>query len=501
MRRFEVKAVVSVIVALMLSLPCAPLWAMTPIDVKTSDGFTLKMLRYRPTDNSAYRIGRQPVLLLPGIVMNMDQYLTRTPTEKNSDYSGMRLPLPLAKWAENDPYIKADPMKYYSLGHYLWVKGYDPWFVNYRDTGRGEFKSTRDKKNLTTLDVWANLDAPAAIEKVYKETGLHPVVGGHSTASLCSIAYLQGCYIDADEMKAAYAAGFIPHVRQDDALAIKRNSEIKGFMALDPAGRPPLPAFLDAPALWTIMGKPLMLDFDRIISEVADPLISTKRAVAIIDLLFKSIDGFDGFFDRLGDKEDVFGYMNMLNADGMMPYTKDFLIRYCLSSASLRTFSQYFQNGVQSCVREHWKNGYENRNVAIPENPVMIDEASHIYKEDGYYYYDQNVDLISVPSITILSSLGSMVSPEIALEDYANRKTSTSFDEIHVLTETGHADFYMGIKAPTEMFPKIGEWLNKVCPLPMESENSKKTADSESDIESDEEGSGKGMCFIASIIH
>jgi hypothetical protein len=249
------------------------------------------------------------------------------------------------------------------------------------------------------------------------------------------------------------------------------------------------------------MGKPLMLDFDRIISEVADPLISTKRAVAIIDLLFKTIDGFDGFFDRLTDKEDVFGYMNMLNAEGMMPYTKDFLIRYCLSSASLRTFSQYFQNGIQSCVREHWKNGYENRNVAIPEKPVMIDESSHIYKEDGYYYYDQNVSLISVPSITILSSLGSMVSPEIALEDYACRKTPASFDEIHVLTETGHADFYMGIKAPTEMFPKIGAWLNKVCPLPVEDDETDKTNEAQSENATDDEGSGKSMCFIASVIY
>ena len=39
-----------------------------------------------------------------------------------------------------EPYIKADKMRYYSLAHYLWLQGFDPWFVNYRDTGRGRGK-------------------------------------------------------------------------------------------------------------------------------------------------------------------------------------------------------------------------------------------------------------------------------------------------------------------------------------------------------------------------
>ncbi|HQP32019.1 MAG TPA: alpha/beta fold hydrolase, partial [Deltaproteobacteria bacterium] len=166
----------------------------------TDDGVTLKMLRYRPVPGATFREDGQPVLLFPGIVCNMNAFLSHTPDERIHDYAGMTLPTPIADWAKDDPTIQADPMRYYSLAHYLWLKGYDVWLANYRGTGRGEFKS--DKGNLmTNNDVWGILDVDACVKKVVEVTGKAPFIGGHSTGGFSCYAYLQGASFDLDELR------------------------------------------------------------------------------------------------------------------------------------------------------------------------------------------------------------------------------------------------------------------------------------------------------------
>ncbi len=148
-------------------------------------------------------------------------------------------------------------MKYYSLAFYLWLKGYDVWVANYRNTGHDSYRTNGRPVHsvyLTSLDSWTTLDAPAVIDRVRSITGINPVIGGHSTGGFSSYSYLQGAYMDyggaADKVaayKAAYDAGYLPHVKGDAALALQRNSAVKGFIALDPAGQPPMPKFLNVP--------------------------------------------------------------------------------------------------------------------------------------------------------------------------------------------------------------------------------------------------------------
>ena len=232
------------------------------ISATTDDNVTIKIYHYRPATSEPFRKG-SPVLLFPGILQNSSQYLSSTPPENSADYSKTTLPDPLPDWAiakdaNGDPlyygngepvlekYINADHMKIWSLAHYLWIKGYDVWLANYRDTGRGAMRSSGTyKETLTTLDTWGALDAAAAIAKVQQLTGKKIYIGGHSTGSFAAYIYLQGCYIDYFgwsnknlAYRTANGLGYQPHVKNSTALAVQRNAAIKGWIALDPAGVP-----------------------------------------------------------------------------------------------------------------------------------------------------------------------------------------------------------------------------------------------------------------------
>lgn len=195
-----------------------------------ADGVVIRMRRYRPTPEAPFRNGCQPVLLFPGILENINQFLpsSNAAPECAKRYKGMKLRTPLASWAQNDPFIAADPMLYFSLAQFLWNQGYDPWFANYRGIGRGVFKSDGLKGDKVTLDTWATLDTPAAINKVIEVTGLKPVIGGHSTGGLVSYAFLQGATVDPDELTEARSGGYNPHVKSDPELSRQRHMLVRG---------------------------------------------------------------------------------------------------------------------------------------------------------------------------------------------------------------------------------------------------------------------------------
>lgn len=197
--------------------------------VTADDGGTIYLYRYAPytTGTPAFRTSGTPVVLFTGIGTNMNQYLSCTPSGMTSVYSGVYVP-PVSSapsWALNsagtdyETYIKADKMRYYSIAHYLWLQGYDPWLVNYRGTGRSPIHSTGANPNgMINLDIWATLDVPAAIAKVKSVTGKRMFIGGHSTGGLVSYAYLQGAYLDYGLINTASAKNSIT------SFAIPRDS-------------------------------------------------------------------------------------------------------------------------------------------------------------------------------------------------------------------------------------------------------------------------------------
>ncbi len=463
----------------------------------TNDGIELKMKRYRPTPEADFNEGRQTILLFSGIVCNMNEFLTHTPPDRKDDYKNMKLPEPIAEWAVGDVYIEADPMRYYSLAHYLWLKGYDPWFANYRGTGRGEFKSEKGS-HLTTLDVWAVLDAPACIAKVYEETGVHPVIGGHSTGGLVSYCYLQGTYMDHEKL----GNGYIPHVQSNMELAEKRNSEVKGFIALDPAAIPPLPSYMGYLNIaWYSLGLPLYIDLDGFVDNVVNPMIKDSGIIiAGVSTVFGMISGGHNLFDYvlggyLPPQMDILGYLNFWQVDNTHPNVEDFFARYGCSSTFLRAISQYFDLGMNQALREHWKNGEENRKKLRGPDPKP--------GEDGYYYYGENMHLMRVPAITFLSYYSSLVDSEQIIEDLMNKKTSHEYDEYYIVPESSHVDVPVGYNAPTFSFPKIGAWLEKVCEKDQsDTEEEILAVDPETDALADDNGkkrssdSDNDSCFI-----
>ncbi len=442
------------------------------------DGSKIYLYRYAPytTGSPRFRTGGTPVVIFTGICMNMNQYLSMTPSDMKDAYSGVYVPdvSDAPGWALNsdgtdyEPYLKADKMRYYSLAHYLWLQGFDPWFVNYRGTGRGAVKSTGTSPGgMNTLDTWAALDTPAAIAKVKSVTGKRMFIGGHSTGGLVAYNYLQGAYMEYGISTAAwakkayyqlcYALGYQPHVKASATLARARNADIKGFIGLDPAGVPALPNLLDTPLFWTLVGTRLYLPLD----DISDKLISLFPSKPLVGLL----EGVFGLLNTAaaGDSalSDFFDYLNFWVVEDMDPCLEDWTVRYSVGGAALRGFGHYMDMGLHNTLREHYLNGKENY-----LSKLIAGGSTPNPGRDGYYYFSENMSRMTVPLIVFSSSTGSLVSPEATYDFIISKKSPTDYDEWYVLSDTGHFDLAMGRKMPTTVFPQLGAWLKSVDALP-----------------------------------
>jgi pimeloyl-ACP methyl ester carboxylesterase len=408
--------------------------------VKTSDGVTLKMRRYRPSPDAPYREGAQPVLMFSGIILNMNEFLIYTPEEKKAEYADVKIEN-MAPWAIGDPYIEKDPMMYYNLGYYLYKLGYDPWFLNYRGTGVGPFKSEVGDWGVS-LDTWAMLDVPAAIDKVTKVTGISPIIGGHSTGGFVSYAYLQGTYFED---------GPGSHVRSDPELARERNEAIKGVIAIDPAGRPPIPLLMDLLPVWLVLGLPLYIDIRGLFLETFGGTLAD-----LFSLLIPTMLGLLNTMNVFLGGDSLLSILDFWNGRNTSPELEDFMMHYVFDSTYLWGFGQYFDFGLHHTLREFWKNGPENAGKMTPPSP---DPGN-----DGYYYYDENMKLVTAPFITLLSEADGLVSARNMIIDLVQGKTSNPLDETYIIEGTAHIDIAMGSGTPTEVFPKIGAWLTELLP-------------------------------------
>jgi hypothetical protein len=406
----------------------------------TDDGIRIKVLRYH-APGKTFNYGTQPVLLFSGLCSNMNQFLTRSTPEvrENCDVS---LPDDLAEWAQGDENIERDPMLYYSIAYYLWSQGYDPWFANYRGTGYGEAKSEEGDRK-TTLDEFALYDVRAAVRKCYEITGLHPAIGGHSTGGLTSVMYLQGCAFRWDG-----------HVRSYNELVNERNGitdgpeTIAGFIGLDPAWIPGMTQLLDNVLIWCLLNTDLFIKLRDIIELM---LFDCEITSSILDWLLDIVaDELGGFAADL-----LYQLMNLdtTNVNEAWLY---YFVGYAADNLYFRTLGQYLSFIAHDTVREHFKNGWFNEGLISPPRP---------WAWDGYYYYVDNCDKISVPSITFLASMDDgpmdLVDGDKVIRDIVNGKTYNENDECYWI-EGAHIDVPMGLRAPVDLFPKLGAWLAEI---------------------------------------
>ncbi|MGC1507911.1 alpha/beta hydrolase [Ketobacter sp.] len=413
---------------------------------KTEDGLDIKMKRYRPSPQDSFRKGT-PVLLFPGITLNFNQFDVHTPAWLNSYHYA--LPNNAPAWAKNDPTVQDDNLKYFSLAHYLYLRGYDVWMANYRGVGRGDFASDHGHNN-TNLDVWCALDYPAAVDKVRGVTGKKPVIGGHSTGGLCAYLYLQGFTMDADVVK---EGDYLPHASANAALAAQRNNNVAGFLGIDPAGTPVLAYewVIDNPLIWDTLALEWLIDLDTILP-YATKLLHPVVTSGAIDILFKGVtslaDNFPAFFPHWAD---LFGALDFWRTDNMNGYVEDYHARIAFSSFYLGGIAQYADWGTNGVFREFWQNGYENKDLVNPP-----DQAPG----DGYFYFQDNMANFTVPAFSLFSEASGLVDTSTMVNVIYNGKTHNAKDGWIEVPGTGHLDVVNGNNAPTVGFPAIADWLD-----------------------------------------
>ncbi len=406
---------------------------------KTSDNINIKMLRYHAPGED-FNYGAQPLLLFPGILENMNQFLQHS-TKEIKELFDVQLPEDLADWAVGDEKIEEDPMLYYSIAYYLWKIGYDPWFGNYRGTGLGEARS-QDGGSKTSLDVFGLYDVRAGIRKVYEVTGLHPVIGGHSTGGLGAIMHLQGCDFS-----------WTGHVKSYNTLVKERNGDtkgpetVKGFIGLDPAWIPGMTNLLDNPLIWGLLYTDLVIDLRSIIETIITlPLVSD-----VMPWILKLIT------EQYGeDVNFIFREMVNLDATNVNDAWIFYLLAYTLDTLYLRTLAQYLDFIANDRVREFFRNGILNNVIISPPKPRWL---------DGYYYYDKNMANMKVPSIIFLAEMENevmdLVDADKVISGVIDAKTPNVNDE-HYFIPGAHIDMPAGFAAPIELFPKLGDWLAKI---------------------------------------
>ena len=412
----------------------------------TADGINIKMRRYRPDPGAAYSNGT-PVVLFPGITLNNHQFDVHSPAWLNS--YNYRLPDDAPEWAWSDAAIEKDNLKYFSLAHYLYRQGYDVWMPNYRGVGRGGYDSEHGHPNAN-LDVWCALDVPAAIEKVIAVTNKRPVIGGHSTGGLCAYLYLQGITMDA----AVVAAGnYFPHVTSSTELAQIRNQQVLGFLGLDPAGIPfyPYTWLLDNPSMFAGLAQGGLVDLDAVLPWVMS-LLPPVIVSGALDLTFKTITAFaNAFPSGLPQWANIFGALDFWRTANMNGYVEDFHARLVISSFYMGVTAQYSDWAINGVFREHWQNGYENRDVVMPPDRTV---------GDGYYYYGDNMSRMTVPAFAVFSESSALVDTETMVGILFDGKTKDPRDSWIEVPGSGHIDVVNGNQAPLVSFPAMAAWLN-----------------------------------------
>ncbi|OFW56402.1 MAG: hypothetical protein A2W01_06260 [Candidatus Solincola sediminis] len=398
-----------------------------------ADGVALAMKRYRPEGTARFRKGAQPVVLLPGLMSSLNEFDVRTPEGENYD---VELPDPLAAWARGDKYIKRDPMRYYSLAHYLWLQGYDVWLANYRGEGREPYLS--GGQTGYTLDDLGIYDAPAIVEKVYEVTKKHPIWFGHSTGSTMAYIYLQG---------ARY--GDNGKVISDPALVDERNGghgkqSIKAFIDLDG----PFTCFsggsmLDNVLSWGSLYWSVFFDIRPFMFQFAEGLVEPLTAMG--DWVYQTLQAL-GIPD-LGPLNILFS----INSNNLDPAVNKYGAKYCFDGASLRTLAQYADAAAHGVLREDYLNGCPDM---FPHDPC---------EGDGYYYYSasENLKKIKIPALVLADSRSDITNPE-DIKKFYDGKTRADADRFIKIPDAAHVDSICGLNAPTFTYPEIGKWLKKV---------------------------------------
>jgi pimeloyl-ACP methyl ester carboxylesterase len=403
--------------------------------VTTADGIELVIKHYLPAEGAPYRTGAQPVILMPGLLCNNNFYEVRTP--RGASYDGVKLPEDLPDWAEGDPYIEADPMKFYSLAYYLWDQGYDVWTANYRGEGRDEMRC--GGAGSFAIDELGANDMPAIVAKVRELTGQKPVWVGHSMGSTMAYMYLQGArFADPTNTQSKIVS--------DPALVAERNGgegpqALKALVDLDgpviPGGS--IVSFL-RPLVFMLLGAPIYIDLRPLTANfgylASNPMLALQSLLAAMSGILGLIPGMD-----------IFNIVRLINPGNISGCVSNFFFQFGVDGVSARVLTHFADAITYRKLREDWHNA--PRWGQVPPAPKA---------GDGYYYYSDNLAKISLPALVIADATKDITNPG-DIKSFYDRKSRHPMDRYYVIPGTAHVDLVIGLNAPLELFPKIGAWL------------------------------------------
>lgn len=406
--------------------------------VTTADGVKLVIKHYLPEEGASYNTGAQPVILMPGLLCNNNFYEVRTPN--GASYNGVKLPDDLPEWAEGDPYIEADPMKFYSLAYYLWDQGYDVWTANYRGEGRDEMRC--GGAGPFAIDELGANDMPAIVTKVRELTGQKPVWVGHSMGSTMAYMFLQGArFTDPTNTQSKI-------VSDPDLVAERNDGEgpqaLKALVDLDgpviPGGS--IASFL-RPLVFMLLGAPIYLDLRPLTANfgylASSPMLALQSLLAAVSGMLGLIPGMD-----------IFNIVRLINPKNISGCVSNFFFQFGVDGVSARVLTHFADAITYRKLREDWHNA--PKWGTVPPAPKA---------GDGYYYYSDNLAKISLPALVIADATKDITNPT-DIKSFYDKKTRDDMDRYYVIPNTAHVDLVIGLNAPLELFPKIGEWLGSL---------------------------------------
>jgi hypothetical protein len=146
---------------------------------------------------------------------------------------------------------------------------------------------------------------------------------------------------------------------------------------------------------------------------------------------------------------DSFNGLLAINAFNIDPEVNHFLGRFAMDGVSTHVLSQFADASAQQRLREHFLNSLENKNHLSPPES---------YPGDGYYYYSDHLDLITLPALVIVDDKLD-ITAAADIERFYLAKTRHPADGFFRVPNTAHINLVMGLIAPEVTYPMILEWI------------------------------------------
>jgi pimeloyl-ACP methyl ester carboxylesterase len=307
---------------------------------------------------------------------------------------------------------------------YLARRGYDVWVANFRGTGREPYKSDCEGFDHSIEDI-AVYDVPALVAGVTRETGIKPVIFGHSMGGVVSYGFLQGVVFE-DE-------GGRRRLKPDPELASRRNEEVAGLVSI--AG-PVCFRFPRRTKHYYMLGSPIARLYIRGARALVGSLVNVAPQIPVEQLIF--------LLFRISPRlAFVLTRMALDNFFNIRNTTTEHFLETVISGGSDVSMMEAYQL-LDALISQDFTEASTKAGGLL----------------DAPYNFTENIVLVKAPVLFVVGGRDAVDSQ--CVYEWGFERVASEKKDYVCFDDYGHIDLLMGKDAARTVFPYVGDWLDSV---------------------------------------